>query len=271
MKSQMHSEPQSHFVSHRRTLHDREIQQEQTTQRLEDQEARLRIQLHAEKPMMTSPKERFLENSENEREAVLSAQQLATARRSEKSRQSTAWASGKTRCIKTYQGGGGVEHEEDGWEEPSHYSSVYLPPSGIDFLQPFTPTEKVDSPFQPLRPAEGNPWEHIPSTSIAFSDTRSVTGVLPSLLDAGLPHTVVLLLRRHSFTADKVGGQGSDEFGQVLHDRFLVGFVCAFCLGCHCGFFSWVVARDSALPSDHMFHSFDCDRYLQGWIHHSGR
>ena len=56
----------------------------------------------------------------------------------------------------------------------SHYSSAHLPPSRIDYSQPFTPTEKVDSPFQPLRPAEGTPKEHIPSTSAALSDTRSV-------------------------------------------------------------------------------------------------
>ena len=60
-------------------------------------------------------------------------------------------------------------------ESPSHNSSVHLPPSGIDYSQPLTPTEKVDSPFQPLRPAEGSPWEHIPSTSVALSNTRSVT------------------------------------------------------------------------------------------------
>ena len=38
-----------------------------------------------------------------------------------------------------------------------HCSSVHLPPSGIDCSQPFTSTEKTDSHFQPLRPAEGNP------------------------------------------------------------------------------------------------------------------
>ena len=34
--------------------------------------------------------------------------------------------------------------------------------------------ELVHSSFQPLRPAEGNPWEHILSSSTALSDTRSV-------------------------------------------------------------------------------------------------
>ena len=56
-----------------------------------------------------------------------------------------------------------------------HYSSVRPPPSGIDYSHPFTPTDKVDSPFQPLRSAEGSPWEHVPSTSTALSDMRSVT------------------------------------------------------------------------------------------------
>ena len=48
--------------------------------------------------------------------------------------------------------------------------------------------------------------------------------MLQSSLDGGLPHSVVLLLRRHSFASDKVSGQASDEVGQVLHDRFLVFF-----------------------------------------------
>ena len=41
----------------------------------------------------------------------------------------------------------------------SYFSSVPLPPPGIDHFQPFTPTEHVDSPLQTSRPAEGNPWE----------------------------------------------------------------------------------------------------------------
>ena len=76
--------------------------------------------------------------------------------------------------MKTYQGGGGAKHEEDSWESPSHHSSVHPQTSGTNCSQPFTPTEWVHSPFQPLRPAEGNPWEHILSTSTALSDTRSV-------------------------------------------------------------------------------------------------
>ena len=44
-----------------------------------------------------------------------------------------------------------------------------LPPPGIHCSQPFTPTEKVDPPFEPMQPGEGNPWEHIPSTSTALS------------------------------------------------------------------------------------------------------
>ena len=59
--------------------------------------------------------------------------------------------------------------------ELSHYPSVLLPPSGIYYSHPCTPTEKVDSPFQPLRPAESHPRVHVPSTSTGLSDTRSVT------------------------------------------------------------------------------------------------
>ena len=34
---------------------------------------------------------------------------------------------------------------------------------------------KIDSPLHATRPADGDPWEQIPSTSTALSDTRSVT------------------------------------------------------------------------------------------------
>ena len=81
----------------------------------------------------------------------------------------------ENRGTKTYRGGGGAKHEEKSQGNPSHHLSVHLPPSGIDYSQPFTPPEKVDSPFQPLRPAEGNPWEHTPSTSTALSHTPTVS------------------------------------------------------------------------------------------------
>ena len=44
----------------------------------------------------------------------------------------------------------------------------------MDCSQPFAQVERVASPLQTSRPAEGNPCEHIPSTSTALSDTRSV-------------------------------------------------------------------------------------------------
>ena len=55
-----------------------------------------------------------------------------------------------------------------------HYSSVSRPPPGMDCSQSFAPLERVDSTLQTSRPADGNAWEHIPSTCIALSDTRSV-------------------------------------------------------------------------------------------------
>ena len=75
VKSQMHSELQSHIVSNRRSLHEREIQQERIAQNWECQEAQLGVQLQIEELMMTSREESFQETSESERQAVISAQQ----------------------------------------------------------------------------------------------------------------------------------------------------------------------------------------------------
>ena len=55
-----------------------------------------------------------------------------------------------------------------------HYSSVPPSPPGMDCSQPCTLIERVDAPLQTSRQEESNPWEHVPSTSTALSDTRSV-------------------------------------------------------------------------------------------------
>ena len=70
----MHLELQSHIASYRRSLHDREIQQERITQKLEHHVAQLRVQLQSEGLMMTYLKEFFHGTSESERQAVVSAQ-----------------------------------------------------------------------------------------------------------------------------------------------------------------------------------------------------
>ena len=79
----MQSELQSQNVSCRRTLYDREVQQERITRHLEYQEAQWRIPLQTEELMMTSLKESFQENSGSERQAVIIAQQLALSLQSE--------------------------------------------------------------------------------------------------------------------------------------------------------------------------------------------
>ena len=66
-------------------------------------EAQLRIQLQTEGLMLTYLKEHFRGISKGERQAVISAQQLAISLQS---------------GIKTYQGGGGAKHEENSWGEP---------------------------------------------------------------------------------------------------------------------------------------------------------
>ena len=50
----------------------------------------------------------------------------------------------------------------------------------MEYSQLITPKEKVYSLSQTARPAEGDPWEHIPSTSTTLSDTRSAAGEITS-------------------------------------------------------------------------------------------
>ena len=130
------------------------------------------IQLQTEELMRTSLKESFQETSESDWQAIVSAEELAISLQNEMSQATTACDSLKTKVIRLIK-----EVVEQSAKRTEEGASVHLPPSGLDCSQPFTPTEKVDSPFQPLRPAEGNPWKHIhfSSTSTALSDTRSVT------------------------------------------------------------------------------------------------
>ena len=126
VKSQMQSELQSHTACFRRTLHDREVQHERSTQHMENQEAQLRIQFQTEELMMTSLKESSQRNSENDRQAVISAQQLAISLQSEMSQASSACTSWKPRGTKTYHGGGGAKHEEDRWERTPHITHLFI-------------------------------------------------------------------------------------------------------------------------------------------------
>ena len=94
-QSQMPSEPQSHIVSSRRILHEREVQQEhisQCSQHLEHKETKLRTQLQTKEVMMTSIKESSPETSESGRQDLFSAQELTTALRSEMLQETTACA-----------------------------------------------------------------------------------------------------------------------------------------------------------------------------------
>ena len=90
----------------------------------------------------------------------------------------TIWtrASQKKRCIKTYQGSGVAKHEGDSWGKPfTSFTSSSTTIRNVSFATFHADRKSWFNIFQPLRPAEGNPWEQIPSTSTALSDTRSVT------------------------------------------------------------------------------------------------
>ena len=107
VNSQTHLELQSHVVSYRRSLHDREVLQERLTQTMEYQEAQLRVQLQTEELMITSLQESFQETSESERQAVISAPELAAV----SSNRNVAGNNGlcilEKRSDKTYQESGG--------------------------------------------------------------------------------------------------------------------------------------------------------------------
>ena len=82
----------------------------------------------------------------------------------------------KKRCIKTYQGSGVAKHEGDSWGKPfTSFTSSSTTIRNVSFATFHADRKSWFNIFQPLRPAEGNPWEQIPSTSTALSDTRSVT------------------------------------------------------------------------------------------------
>ena len=93
----------------------------------------------------------------------------------------TAGDCSSKRGNETYQGGGGAKHEEDGTWELFCITHLFINHHQECIVRnPFRRQKKVDLLSQTLRPAEGNPWEHVPSTSIALSDTRSVADVSTS-------------------------------------------------------------------------------------------
>ena len=117
------------------------------------QEAQLRVQLQTEELMMMFLSSK--ETSESERKAVLSAQELATALRSERSQESTAWISWKTQVKRDTK-----ELAEQGTKQVAggnslQHASVSLSTLGVDCSQPSTPTKKLLLQYNrrdPLKP-----------------------------------------------------------------------------------------------------------------------
>ena len=163
----MRSELQSDNVSSRRCSHERGVQQERFVQNLEYWKAQLRGQLQNEKLMMTSLKQSFQETSENERQAVISAQQLTSSLQSEMSEATTACDSWRTELVRLTMEVTERKRRRQLGGTPRmthlliyhHQEEIVRNPSG---------RQKIHSPYQPLRAAEGNPCEHIPSTSTTF-------------------------------------------------------------------------------------------------------
>ena len=86
----------------------------------------------------------FQEISESERQAVISAQRLASSLQSEMSQATTACDFWTTKVIRLGKEVAEQNTKRITWETSSHCSSVHLPPSSVARSQPFTPTEKVE-------------------------------------------------------------------------------------------------------------------------------
>ena len=124
--------------------------------------------------MMKYLKENFQETSESEMQAIISAQQSAISLHSETSQATSGCDYWKTEVKRLTKQVAEQSTKRVAGRNSLHHSTVPLSPPGTDCSQPYTPTQRVDSPLQTSRPTEGNPWEHIPLTSTAQSDTRSV-------------------------------------------------------------------------------------------------
>ena len=125
--------------------------------------------------MMTSPSESVQDTSESERQAAISAQQTVgdcSSKRSVARIYSLCFL--ENRGDKVYHGGGGAKHEEDSKRELDALLICSSTTTRNEWFATLYADRKVDSPLQTFRPAEGNPLEHIPSTSIASSETRPV-------------------------------------------------------------------------------------------------
>ena len=168
----MRSELQSHNVSSRRCSHERGVQQERFVQNLEYWKAQLRGQLQNEKLIMTSLKQSFQETSENERQAVISAQQLASSLQSEMSEATTACDSRRRDRLTMEVTEQKRRRQLGGTPRMTHLLICH---HQEEIVRNASGRQKIHSPYQPLRAAEGNLCEHIPSTSTALSDMRSVT------------------------------------------------------------------------------------------------
>ena len=144
---------------------------ERMSENLRHQETQPRVQLHTEGLMIPSIQESFQETSESERQTVVSAQELAIALRSAGIHSLCLLENEVMRLTKEVAEQSTKKIAEG---NSSHHSSVPVQPPGMACSQPFTPTEQVDSSIQTSRLAQAIPQEHVPSTSTAPSDTRSV-------------------------------------------------------------------------------------------------
>ena len=151
LRSQMRSELQSHNVSSRRCSHERGVQQERFVQNLEYWKAQLRGQLQNEKLIMTSLKQSFQETSENERQAVMSTQQLASSLQSEMSEATTACDSRRRDRLTMEVTEQKRRRQLGGTPRMTHLLICH---HQEETVRNASGRQKIHSPYHPLRAAE---------------------------------------------------------------------------------------------------------------------
>ena len=107
--------------------------------------------------------------------AVISAQQLAISLHSEMSSATTACNSSKTEVLRPIKEVAEPSTKRTAGRE--HFALLISSSTTVRnrFFATLDADRYFDSPFQSMRPAEVNPWQHVPSTSAALWDTRSVS------------------------------------------------------------------------------------------------
>ena len=126
---------------------------------LEHKEVQLRVQLQIEKIMMTSLMDSFQETSVSERQAIVSAQEMAAFLQHEMSQATTACDAWKNEVKSLTKKRWQSSAQRAKQEESRCITHLFFITTENYYSQLSMPTERVHSPTQTSRPAEGQPPE----------------------------------------------------------------------------------------------------------------